>query len=192
MSRPHTTTRASIGASVAFPITALCVTLLAIDNLLGFAGYHVLSANLVLVVVVISVAAGVSAAVCAALARDAPRLIMAIAVSSFVATLSPATGGHSWGPFAIALQAFVPLAFAATAVIVLRSPRGTAAERLIAVLLLILALTWAFVAFIPVALVTFLVAQAGALLLTSTLSLLPVLRRGMAVMRELWSSADIR
>lgn len=192
MSAPRTRPAGRRAATVALMTANTGAALLAIDNLLGFIGAHPLAAGLVPMAAAISVVAGSVAAVGTALARDAARLLAAMATCSFVATLSPATSTSVWLPVAIALQALVPLAFAAAGLLLLRRPRSSPAVRVLAVMLLGSALAWTVTAFIPVALMAFLVVQATTLLVAAALSLHPVLLRGRRLGRELWSSADVR
>lgn len=166
--------------------------LLAVDNLLGFIGTHLIAAGPVLMVAAISVSAGVVAAAGAALARDAVHLVFAAATVVFVAALSPATSSQLCLPIAVVLQALVPLAFAAAGLLVLRGSRNSTAVRILAVMLVGFAAAWIVTAFIPVALVAFLLAQAGTLLIAATFSLQPVLRRVRSLVRELWASAEVR
>jgi hypothetical protein len=84
------------------------------------------------------------------------------------------------------------LAFAAGGLLALHSQREFAAVRALTVMLLGLAAAWIVTAFVPVALVAFLVVQAGTLLVAAVLSLESVLRRVRGLARELWSSAEVR
>lgn len=179
-------------ATAAVMVATTGASLLAVDNLLGFIGTHLIAAGPVLMVAAISVSAGVVATAGAALARDAAHLVFAAATVVFVAALSPATSSHLWLPIAVVLQALVPLAFAAGGLLVLRGPQNFAAVRVLAGMLVGFAAAWLVTAFIPVALVAFLLAQAGTLVVGVVLSLQPVLRRGRSLARELWSSADVR
>ncbi|MBT1674666.1 hypothetical protein [Curtobacterium aurantiacum] len=166
--------------------------LLAIDNLLGFVGTHPLAAGFVPLAAAISVSAGAVAAVGAAFARDAARLLAAMAACTFVATLSPATSTGLVLPVAIALQALVPLAFAAAGLLHLRHPRSSPVVRVLAVMLLSSAVAWTVTTFVPIALVAFLIAQATTLLVAAALSLHPVFRSSRSLAHELWSSAEVR
>jgi len=180
-------------AAAALMVTTTGASLLAVDNLLGFIGTHLIAAGPVLMVAAISVSAGVVAAVAgAALARGAVHLVFAAATVVFVAALSPATSSQLWLPIAVVLQALVPLTFAAGGLLVLRGPQNFAAVRVLAVMLVGFAAAWFVTAFIPVALVAFLLAQAGTLVVGAALSLQPVLRRARSLVRELWASAEVR
>lgn len=179
-------------ATAASMVATTGASLLAVDNLLGFIGTHLITAGPVLMVAAISVSAGVVATAGAALARDAAHLVFAVATVVFVAALSPATSSDLWLPIAVALHALVPLAFAAGGLLVLRGPQNFAAVRVLAGMLVGFAAAWLVTAFIPVALVAFLLAQAGTLVVGVVLSLQPVLRRGRSLARELWSSAEVR
>lgn len=180
------------GATAALMVATTGASLLAVDNLLGFIGTHLLAAGPVLLVAAISVPAGVVAAAGAALARDAVHLVFAAATAVFVSALSPATSSQLWLPIAVVLQALVPLGFAAAGLLVLRGSGNFTAVRVLAVMLVGFAAAWIVTAFIPVALVAFLLAQAGTLVVGAALSLQPVLRRGRSLARELWSSAEVR
>ncbi|PZE34779.1 MULTISPECIES: hypothetical protein [unclassified Curtobacterium] len=166
--------------------------LLSIDNLLGFVGTHAIDTAFVPMIAAVSVLAGSVAAVGGVLARDITRVFVAVAVVGFVATRSPATGIHLWFPIAVALQALVPLAFAAAGALVLHRHRELVIVRVVAALLVGFALAWTATAFIPVALAAFLIVQAGTLLVVVILSLRPVFRLSWSLARELWSSADVR
>jgi hypothetical protein len=166
-------------------------SLLAVDNLLGFIGTHPIAAGPVLMVAAISVSAGVVAAAGAALARDAAHLAFAAATVVFVAALSPATSSQLWLPITVVLQALIPLAFAAAGLLVLRGSRNSTAVRVLAVMLVGFAAAWIVTAFVPVALVAFLLAQAGTLVVSAVLSLQPVLRRARSLVRALWASAEV-
>lgn len=179
-------------ATAALTIATTGAALLAIDNLLGFIGPHLITAGSVAMVAAIAVSAGVVATAGAALARDAARAVVAVAVLGFVAALSPATSSHLWFPIAIVLQTLVPLAFTVAGLLLRRCSRNSAVVRVLEVMLLGFAAAWTVASFIPVALVAFLSAQAGTLVVAGTLSLQPVLRRGRSLARELWTSADIR
>ncbi|NII42558.1 hypothetical protein E9228_003227 [Curtobacterium flaccumfaciens] len=163
---------------------------LSIDNLLGFIGTHAIHAAAVPMVAVITALAGSAAALGGVLGRDLTRAL--VAVVGFVATRSPATSLHLPYPVAIVLQALVPLAFAAAGASVLLRRRGLVIVRVLAALLMGLALAWTATAFVPVALAAFLIVQAVTLLVVVILSLRPVLRLIFDVARDLWSSADVR
>jgi hypothetical protein len=167
-------------------------SLLAVDNLLGFIGTHLIAAGPVLMVAAISVSAGVVAAAGAALAHEAAHLVFAAATVVFVGALSPATSSQLWLPIAVILQALVPLAFAAAGLLALRGSRNSTAVRVLAVMLVGFAAAWIVTAFIPVALVAFLLAQAGTLVVGAALSLQPLLRRARSLVRALWASAEVR
>lgn len=179
-------------ATAALMVATTGASLLAVDNLLGFIGTHLIAAGPVLMVAAISASAGVVAAAGAALARDAVHLVIAAATVVFVAALSPATSSQLWLPIAVILQALVPLAFAAAGLLALRGSRNSTAVRVLAVMLVGFAAAWIVTAFIPVALVAFLLAQAGTLVVGAVLSLQPILRRGRSLARALWSSAEVR
>ncbi|WP_433953169.1 hypothetical protein [Curtobacterium flaccumfaciens] len=179
-------------AAAALMVATTGASLLAVDNLLGFVGTHLIAAGPVLMVAAISVSAGVVAAAGAALARDAVHLVIAAATVVFVTTLSPATSSQLWLPIAVILQALVPLAFAAAGLLALRGSRNSTAVRALAVVLVGFAAAWIVTAFIPVALVAFLLAQAGTLVVGAALSLQPVLRRARSLVRALWASAEVR
>ena len=179
-------------ATAALMVATTGASLLAVDNLLGFVGTHLIAAGPVLMVAAISVSAGVMAAAGAVLARGAVHLVFAAATVVFVAALSPATSSQLWLSIAVVLQALVPLTFAAGGLLVLRGPQNFAAVRVLAVMLVGFAAAWIVTAFIPVALVAFLLAQAGTLVVGAVLSLQPVLRRGRSLARALWSSAEVR
>jgi len=166
--------------------------LLSVDNLLGFTGAHLLSPPLAPVVAIVTAVAASVAAVGGALARDLARLLVAVAVVGFVATGSPASSIQLWFPVAVVLQALVPLKFAAAGLVFRRRPHRSVTERALAALLVGFALAWTITAFVPVALVPFLVLQAGTLLVAVTLSLQPVRDWCRNLARELWSSADVR
>jgi hypothetical protein len=191
MSAPRFGLSVRRATTVALMMATIGAALLAIDNLLGFVSAHLIAVGFVTMVAVISVSAGVVAAAGAALARDGARILLAVAVVGFVAALSPATGTQLWVPVSVAMQALVPLAFAAGGLLVLRSQRKFAAVRVLTVMLLGFAAAWIIAAFVPVALVVFLIAQAGTLVVTAALSLQPLLRRGRSLARELWSSAAV-
>ncbi|PYY61311.1 hypothetical protein DEJ17_04060 [Curtobacterium sp. MCSS17_011] len=178
-------------AAAALMVATTGASLLAVDNLLGFIGTHLIAAGPALMVAAVSVSAGVIAAAGAALARGAAHLVFAAAAVVFVGALSPATSSQLWLPLAVALQALVPLAFAAAGLLVLRGSRNSTAVRVLAMMLVGFAAAWIVTAFIPV-LVAFLIAQAGTLIVAAALSLQPVLRRGRSLARELWSSAEVR
>lgn len=179
-------------ATAALMVTTTGASLLAVDNLLGFIGTHTLTAGSVPMVAALTVSAGIVATAGAALVRDAACLVIAVAVVCFVATLSPATSSHLWLSIAVVLQALVPLAFAAAGLLALRGSRNSTAVRVLAVMLAGFAVAWFVTAFIPVALVAFLLAQAGTLVVGAVLSLQPILRRGRSLARALWSSAEVR
>jgi hypothetical protein len=179
-------------ATAALMVTTTGASLLAVDNLLGFIGTHLIAAGPVLMVAAISVSAGVVAAAGAALARGTVHLVFAAATVVFVAALSPATSSQLWLPIAVVLQALVPLALAAAGLLALRGSRNSTAVRVLAVMLVGFAVAWFVTAFIPVALVAFLLAQAGTLVVGAALSLQPVLRRARSLVRELWASAEVR
>jgi hypothetical protein len=120
------------------------------------------------------------------------HLVIAAATVVFVGALSPATSSQLWLPIAVILQALVPLAFAAAGLLALRGSRNSTAVRVLAVMLVGFAAAWIVTAFIPVALVAFLLAQAGTLVVGAVLSLQPILRRGRSLARALWSSAEVR
>jgi len=143
-------------------------------------------------VAALTVSAGIVATAGAALARDAVHLVFAAATVVFVTALSPATSSHLWLSIAVVLQALVPLAFAAAGLLALRGSRNSTAVRVLAVMLVGFAAAWIVTAFIPVALVAFLLAQAGTLVVGAVLSLQPILRRGRSLARALWSSAEVR
>jgi len=192
MSTPRFGLSVRRATTVALMMATIGAALLAIDNLLGFVSAHLIAAGFVTTVAVVSVSAGVGAAAGAALTRDRARALLAVAVVGFVAALSPATESHMWLPMSIAMQALVPLAFAAGGLLALHSQREFAAVRALTVMLLGLAAAWIVTAFVPVALVAFLVVQAGTLLVAAVLSLESVLRRVRGLARELWSSAEVR
>ncbi|MBT1673142.1 hypothetical protein [Curtobacterium flaccumfaciens] len=179
-------------AAAALMVATTGASLLAVDNLLGFIGTHLIAAGPVLMVAAISVSAGVVAAAGAALARGAVHLAFAAATVVFVAALSPATSSQLWLPIAVVLQALVPLAFAAAGLLALRVSRNSTTVQALAVMLVGFAAAWIVTAFIPVALVAFLLAQAGTLVVGAALSLQPVLRRARSLVRALWSSAEVR
>jgi hypothetical protein len=179
-------------AAAALMVATTGASLLAVDNLLGFIGTHTITAGSVPMVAALTVSAGIVATAGAALARDAACLVIAVAVVCFVATLSPATSSHLWLSIAVVLQALVPLTFAAGGLLVLRGPQDFAAVRVLAVMFVGFAAAWIVTAFIPVALVAFLLAQAGTLVVGAVLSLQPILRRGRSLARALWSSAEVR
>ncbi|MCS6549065.1 hypothetical protein NYS50_14375 [Curtobacterium flaccumfaciens pv. flaccumfaciens] len=179
-------------AAAALMVATTGASLLAVDNLLGFVGTHLIAAGPVLMVAAISVSAGVMAAAGAVLARGAVHLVFAAATVVFVAALSPATSSQLWLPIAVILQALVPLAFAAAGLLALRGSRNSTAVRVLAVMLVGFAAAWIVTAFIPVALVAFLLAQAGTLVVGAVLSLQPILRRARSLARALWSSAEVR
>jgi hypothetical protein len=191
MSAPRSGPSVRRAFTVALMIATIGAALLTIDNLLGFVSAHLIAVGFVTMVAVISVSAGVVAAAGAALARDGARVLLAVAVVGFVAALSPATGSQLWLTVSVAMQALVPLAFAAGGLLVLRSQRKFAGVRVLTVMLLGFAAAWIIAAFVPVALVVFLIAQAGTLVVTAALSLQPLLRRGRSLARELWSSAAV-
>lgn len=180
------------GTAVVLAVAACCAALLAIDNLLGFAGDHVLGASAVPLVVATSVVAGSIAAAGGALTRDAPRALVSLGIVGFVSTLSPATSGQLWFPVAVALQALVPLVFAGAGLLLAQRSASTGAVRAMALLVVVSALSWIVTAFVPVLLVVFRGAQACTLLVAAALGLHPVLRRSSRHARELWSSADVR
>ena len=184
--------RTATAASAALMVTTTGASLLAVDNVLGFIGTHLIAGGPVLMVAAISVSAGVVAAAGAALARDAVHLVFAAATVVFVSALSPATSSQLLLPIAVILQALVPLAFAAAGLLALRGSQNSTAVRVLAVMLVGFAAAWFVTAFIPVALVTFLLAQAGTLVVGAVLSLQPILRRGRSLARALWSSAEVR
>lgn len=179
-------------AAAALMVATTGASLLAVDNLLGFVGTYLIAAGPVLMVAAISVSAGVMAAAGAVLARGAVHLVIAAATVVFVTALSPATSSQLWLPIAVILQALVPLAFAAAGLLALRGSRNSTAVRVLAVMLVGFAAAWIVTAFIPVALVAFLLAQAGTLVVGAVLSLQPILRRGRSLARALWSSAEVR
>ncbi|MCP1503036.1 hypothetical protein J2Y89_001780 [Curtobacterium herbarum] len=164
---------------------------LSIDNLLEFVDTHAIGTASVPMVAWFILFAGSVAALGGMRTRDFTRALVAIAIVGFVATRSPATSLHLSLPIAIALQALVPLTFAAAGASVLRRPRDLVIVQVLAALLMGLALAWTATAFIPVALGAFLIAQAGTLLVALSLSLRPVLRLSRDVARDLWSSADV-
>ncbi|WP_336698597.1 hypothetical protein [Curtobacterium sp. USHLN213] len=178
--------------SVALAVGACCAALLAIDNLLGFTGHHVIGTIAVPVLAAMSVAAGSMAAAGGAFTRDAERILVAAGVVGVVATLSPATSSQLWFPIALVLQALVPLAFVAAGALSARQPVEPRAVRVLGMLLLVPATAWIVTAFASVALVVFLIAQACTLLVAAATELHPVLRRAWGVARGLWSSADAR
>lgn len=178
------------GTAVVLAVAACCAALLAIDNLLGFAGDHVLGASAVPLVVATSVVAGSIAAAGGALTRDAPRALVSLGIVGFVSTLSPATSGQLWFSVAVALQALVPLVFAGAGLLLAQRSASTGGA--MALLLVVSALSWIVTAFVPVLLVVFRGAQACTLLVAAALGLHPVLRRSSRHARELWSSADVR
>lgn len=179
-------------ATAALMVASTGGSLLAVDNVLGFIGTHLLAAGPVLLVAAICVSAGVVATAGAALARDAAHLVFAAATVVFVAALSPATSSQLWLPIAAVMQAAVPLAFAAAGLLVLRGSRNFTAVQVLAVMLVGFAAAWIVTAFIPVVLVAFLLAQAGTLVVGAVLSLQPVVRRVRTLGRELWASAEVR
>lgn len=193
-----TTSRSSHSANTltasALILSTAGAAFLSIDNLLGFVDIHAIGTASVPMVAWFILFAGSVAALGGMLTRDLTRALVAIAIAivGFVATRSPATSLHLSLPIAIALQALVPLAFAAAGASVLRRPRDLVIVRVLAALLMGLALAWTATAFIPVALGAFLIAQAGTLLVALSLSLRPVLRLSRDVARDLWSSADVR
>lgn len=178
-------------AIAALMIATIGAAVLAIDNLLGLIDTHLIAVGFVAMIAVVSVSTGVLAAVGAALVPDGARVLVAVAVVGFLAALSPATASQLRLPLAVGMQSLVPMAFAAGGLLVLRSQREFAAARVLAVLLLGFAAAWAVAAFVPVALVAFLIVQAGTLIVAAVLSLQPVLRQGRRLARELWSSAEV-
>jgi len=191
-----TTSRSSHSANTltasALILSTAGAAFLSIDNLLGFVDTHAIGTASVPMVAWFILFAGSVAALGGMLTRDLTRALVAIAIVGFVATRSPATSLHLSLPIAIALQALVPLTFAAAGASVLRRPRDLVIVQVLAALLMGLALAWTATAFIPVALGAFLIAQAGTLLVALSLSLRPVLRLSRDVARDLWSSADVR
>ena len=191
-----TTSRSSHSANTltasALILSTAGAAFLSIDNLLGFVDIHAIGTASVPMVAWFILFAGSVAALGGMLTRDLTRALVAIAIVGFVATRSPATSLHLSLPIAIALQALVPLTFAAAGASVLRRPRDLVIVQVLAALLMGLALAWTATAFIPVALGAFLIAQAGTLLVALSLSLRPVLRLSRDVARDLWSSADVR
>lgn len=192
MSAPRFGPSVRRATTVALMMATIGAALLAIDNLLGFVSAHLIAAGFVTMVAVISVSAGVVAAAVAALARDGARVLLAVAVVGFVAALSPATGSQLWLPVSVAVQALVPLAFAAGGLLLVRGQREFAAVRVLTVMLLGFAVAWTVAAFVPVTLEAFLVVQAGTLLVAAVLSMAFVLRRVRGLARKLWSSAEVR
>jgi hypothetical protein len=179
-------------AAAALMVATTGASLLAVDNLLGFIGTHPSAAGPVLMVAAISVSAGVVGAGGAARAHETPHLVFAAATVVFVGALSPATSSQLWLLIAVILQALVPLAFAAAGLLALRGSRNSTAVRVLAVMLVGFAAAWIVTAFIPVALVAFLLAQAGTLVVGAALSLQPLLRRARSLVRALWASAEVR
>jgi hypothetical protein len=192
MTTSRTCRSASRGTASALILGTAGASFLSIDNLLGFVGTHVIDAAAVPMVAVITALAGSAAALGGVLGRDLTRALAAVAVVGFVATCSPATSLHLPYPVAIVLQALVPLAFAAAGASVLRRRRDLVIVRVLAALLMGLAVAWTATAFVPVALAAFLIVQAVTLLVVVILSLRPVLRLILDVARDLWSSADVR
>ncbi|WP_146240190.1 hypothetical protein [Curtobacterium sp. MCSS17_008] len=139
-----------------------------------------------------TVFAALVAAVGGLFARDLAPVLVAVAVVGFVTTRSPASSIQLWFPVAVTLQVLVPLTFAAAGLVHRRRPHSSTAGRALATLFVGFALATTITALFPVALVGFLILQAGTLLVAVTLSMQPVLRLCWSLARQLWSSADVR
>lgn len=165
--------------------------LLAVDNLLGFVGWHLLPPGAPLPLGSVGVLTGLGALAICALTRRVGDALMAASAIGFLSTLSPALGGGSSPLLPVVLQAAVPIGLALAAAVHLRVG-GTTAERILGAAIVVLALAWAVAAFLPVWLVALLVVQALTLVIAASRTALPAARRLWNVLLELWSSAAIR
>ncbi|MGU3409397.1 hypothetical protein ACLBWP_04760 [Microbacterium sp. M1A1_1b] len=170
---------------------ALGAAILAVDNMLGFAGHHLLGIGAAPVIVVLVVLVAVSCIAFALRARDLARGIAAASVVGFVVTQSPAVTTSSWFPLSIAFQAVVPLGFAGCAVLTSRSSARTS-TRAASIIAAGLALTWAVVAFVPLWLALFLALQIATLVAVTVIVAAPWIRRAVDLVRHLGDTATIR
>ncbi|GAA3341248.1 hypothetical protein GCM10017714_24430 [Curtobacterium pusillum] len=171
-------------------IAALGSTILAVDNTLGFAGFHLLGSGVAPFIVAVVMLAAVVCAGLAVRTDDLARGIAAAAVVGFALAQSPALALTLWFPLSTALQALVPLGFAACAIITWRSSEGQL--RILPAIAAILAVAWAIGAFVPLWLEVFLSLQATTMLTVTVLVASPFLSGIARYVRTLWDSAAIR
>lgn len=179
-------------SSTAPALATAGAALLASDNLLGFAGVHVLHPDWSFGVATVTIAAAVLGAAAAAWCRDTVRSLVSCAVVVQVMMLSPAVQSAGWWPFGTGVVALVPLCLGAAATISLRRS-SSRTHRMIAALVAVPAAAWFISAFVSVVpLECFLGAQVLTLMTSTALVARGALLRAASMIRHVWRTADVR